>query len=191
MLTHMKNIVLWAALSACAASALAQQAPAPADFATSVKTQYNSNKGFILASATKMPDDAYGWRPNGLQSELRTFGQMLAHIANENNQVCSRLIGKPTPTPLDDSKGTFTKAEATKFLKDAFALCDPVYNSLTNQSIVEMVKLPGRNNTTREQPRGTSLIANVAHSNEQYGMIMLYFGMKGLVPPSHERRAGQ
>lgn len=188
----MKNTFLCAALSVCAAaSALAQQTAAAADFATSVKNQYNSNKAFILASAAKMPDDAFEWRPAGLQSELRTFGQTLAHIANENNQVCSRLTGKPVPKPLDDSKGTFTKAEATKFLKDAFGVCDPVYNSLTNQSVVEMVKLPGRGSTTREQPRGTSLVANVAHSNEQYGMIMLYFGMKGLVPPSHERRSGQ
>jgi hypothetical protein len=187
----MKNALLCATFSVWALPALAQPAPATADFATSVKNQYNSNKGFILASAEKMPDDAYGWRPAGLQSELRTFGQILAHIANENNQVCSRLMGQPVPKPLDDSKGTFTKAEAAKFLKDAFALCDPIYSSLTNQSVAELVKLPGRNNTTREQPRGTSLIANLAHSNEQYGMIMLYFAMKGLVPPSHERRSGQ
>jgi DinB superfamily len=182
---------IFVALSVCAAYGLAQQAPAPADFATSVKNQYNSNKAFILASAEKMPDDAFGWRPAGLESELRTFGQILVHTANENSQTCSRLIGQPTPKPLDDSKGTFTKAEATKALKDAFALCDPLYNSLTNQSIAEMVKVPGRNNTTREQPRGTSLIANLAHSNEQYGMIMLYFGMKGLVPPSHARGGGR
>ncbi|MDP9169946.1 MAG: DinB family protein [Acidobacteriota bacterium] len=173
------------------AAALAQQAPTPADFATSIKNQYNSNKGFILASAEKMPDEAYGWRPAGLEAELRTFGQILAHIANENNQTCSRLNGQATPKPLDDAKGTFTKPEATKFLKDAFALCDPLYNALTNQSMAEIVKLPGRNNTTREQPRGTSMVANLSHSNEQYGMIMVYFGMKGLVPPSHARGGGR
>jgi hypothetical protein len=173
----------------CAAIAWAQPQPAPADFAASVKSQYTNNKRFILAAAEKMPDDGFGWRPAGLQAELRTFGQMLAHIANENNITCARVTGQPVPKALDDAKGTFTKADATKFLNDAFGMCDPVYNALTNQSIVEMVKWPGRNTTTVERPRGTALIANVAHSNEQYGMIMVYFGMKNMVPPSHERRA--
>jgi hypothetical protein len=182
----MKNALFCALLVASAVSASAQQAAAPASFADTLKMQYTSNKGFLLASAEKWPEDAYAWRPAGLQAELRTFGQILVHIANENNQVCSRLMGKPVPTPYDDNKGTFTKAEATKALKDAFTVCDPVYAALTNETIVQMVPIAGRGNTPRMAPRGTTLVANVAHSNEQYGMVMVYFGMRGAVPPSHE-----
>ncbi len=178
--------VPFCALLALTAPLLAQQQQ-PADFATSIKNQYNQNKRYILASAEKMPADAYGWRPAGLEAELRTFGQILAHIANENNQTCSRLTGKPNPPHLDDAKGTFTPAEATKILNDSFALCDPLFNGLTNQNVSEMVKMPGRNGTTMERPRGASLISDLTHSNEQYGMIMVYFAMKGLVPPSHQK----
>jgi hypothetical protein len=160
---------------------------APADFAASINNAYTQNKNFLLASADKWPADQFGWRPAGLEAELRTFGQILAHIANEHFTVCSRVLGQPAPRPLDDAKGVFTQAEAKKALQDGFALCDPLYRALTNQNVVEMMSFPGRNNTTQQRPRGTLLIGNVAHSNEQYGQIMIYFALKGLVPPSHDR----
>jgi hypothetical protein len=183
----MKLAVLNAWLIACAVSVSAQQPAAPADFAATLKNQYNQNKGYLLAAAEKWPEDQFAWRPAGLEAELRTFGQILAHIANENNMVCARVTGQPMPKAFDDSKGVFTKADATQALKDGFAMCDPVYNSLTNQNIVEMMKVVGRNNSTVERPRGTTLVANVAHSNEQYGQVMVYFALKGMVPPSHAR----
>jgi len=186
----MKQSIGLAALLVCAGAAMAQpQAQkAPADFATTVKNQYNQNKGYILQSAEKWPADAYNWRPTGLEKELRTFGAMLVHIANENNTQCSRVQGKTPPATMDDATKVYTKAEASKILADSFAFCDPVFSALTNQSITEMVKMPGRNNSVMERPRGTQLIADLTHSNEQYGMIMIYFAIKGMVPVSHETR---
>ena len=168
----------------CAPAAMAQP-KAPADFAASIKNQYNQNKGYILASAEKMPEDAYAWRPTGLEKELRTFGQLLVHIANENNTQCSRSSGQPVPAELDDSKASYTKAQATKIVSDSFAFCDPVFNSLTNQNMGEMLKIAGRNKAATERPRGSVLISDLTHSNEQYGMIMVYFAIKGMTPVSH------
>lgn len=170
-----------------AGAAMAQQKAAPADFATSIKNQYSQNRGYILASAEKMPEDAYGWRPAGLEKELRTFGQLLVHIANENNTQCSRASGQAGPAAFDDSKAAYTKAQATKIVAASFAFCDPVFNSLTNQNVGEMMKI-ARNNTTMERPRGAVLISDLTHSNEQYGMIMVYFAIKGMTPVSHEGR---
>jgi hypothetical protein len=39
------------------------------------------------------------------------------------------------------------------------------------------------------ETRGTSMIANLAHTNEQYGMIMLYFAMNGLCSAEMKPRA--
>ena len=166
--------------------AIASAQQAPADFAATIKTQYNQNKGYIVASADKWPEDAYGWRPAGLETELRTFGQILVHIANENNQRCNRVLGQPVPTALDDTKVAYTKAEATRILKASFALCDPVFQALSNDNMSEMLQDAGQGGATMQRPRATSLIADLTHSNEQYGMIMVYFAMKGMVPMSHE-----
>lgn len=170
-----------------AAALMAQQparpaAPAP-DLAHALQNAYKQNSRFILASADKWPEDQYNWRPAGLESQLRTFGQILVHIANENNSQCSRSMGKASPKEVDDTKTDYSKAEATKIVKDSFDFCGPVFASLTNSNMAEMVKIPGRG----ERARATSLIMDVAHSNEQYGMIMVYYAMKGMVPVSHER----
>lgn len=122
----MKKSFFSVSLLALAATLGAQQAPT--DFSGAAKNQYNQNKRFILSSAEKMPAENFGWRPADLEPELRTFGQILAHIANENNQTCSRLTGKPNPAHLDGAKGVFTPAEATRFLNDSFAVCDPLFN---------------------------------------------------------------
>ena len=179
----MTKLILGVVLVVCASA----QQSVPADFAASIKSQYKQNQGFILASADKWPEDAYGWRPAGLEAELRTFGQLLVHIANENNQQCSRVLGAPNPTAPDDSKAAYTKAQATKIVKDSFAYCDPVFQALTNENTAEMVKMPGRGGATMQRPRATSLILDLTHSNEQYGMIMVYFAMKGMVPVSHAK----
>ncbi len=113
---------------------------------------------------------------------------MLVHIANENNQQCSRVLGQAAPADADDSKASYTKAQATKIVKDSFSFCDPVFQALTNENMAEMVKMPGRGGSTSQRARATSLILDLAHSNEQYGMIMVYFAMKGTVPVSHEKK---
>ena len=146
----MTKIILTAALLSIGVTALAQQ---PADFAASIKSQYKQNQGYILASAAQWPEDAYGWKPAGLDAELRTFGQLLVHIANENNQQCSRVLGKPNPIAADDSKAAYTKAQATRILKDSFAFCDPVFESLTNSNMADMVTMPGRGAATMQRGR--------------------------------------
>jgi len=40
----------------------------------------------------------------------------------------------------------------------------------------------------RDQAKVTVLAFNTAHNNEHYGNIVTYLRMKGLVPPSSERR---
>ena len=40
----------------------------------------------------------------------------------------------------------------------------------------------------RQQPRLTILTFNTAHNDEHYGNVVTYMRMKGLVPPSSERR---
>src|SRR5579884_1993157 len=162
-------LFLCGATIAFAQQPAAKRPPAPADLATAIRNAYKQNQGFIVASAEKWPADQYGWKPAGLDKELRTFGQVLVHIANENNAQCSRVLGTTEPKAFDDSTAAYTKAEATKIVKDSFAFCDPVFQALTNENMTEMVKIPGR----AERAHATSLILDLAHSNEQYGMIMV------------------
>ena len=168
-------------------AASAPQPPPPTDIATNLKRQHAAIRKNLAASATKMAEADYGFRPQGVDPVVRTFGQFIIHLANANNGFCARALGEQ-PKANADEKATMTKAETVKLLEDSLAVCDRAYDSLTPASAVEMLKIAGRNNTVVEIARANPLINNLAHNNEHYGNLVTYMRAKGLVPPSSEPR---
>jgi uncharacterized damage-inducible protein DinB len=167
-----------------------QQPPASAsstDLATSIQRQYKNVRGFVAAAAEKMSETDYGFRPQGVAPEVRTFGQLIAHIANVNGGACARAKGEQ-PKPPTNEKTVTDKASLVKALNDALTACDAVYASLTDASLVEKIKVQGRGGAQNEVARGAGLITNISHTNEHYGNIVTYMRAKGLVPPSSEGR---
>ena len=168
----------------------AQQTPPPSlDLAGSLKLSHQNIRRNLAASAEKMPEADFHFKPQGTSAEVRTYGQIIAHLANSNYAVCALVKGEPPPAkPLDDERAMQPKAELVKALNDSLAYCDAVYDGQTAASINEMVKRQGRNNVTLERARGIPLFSNVAHNNEHYGNLVTYLRAKGIVPPSSEPR---
>jgi uncharacterized damage-inducible protein DinB len=165
--------------------AAAPQPPPPTDIALNLKRQHATIRKNLAASAAKMAEADYGFRPQGVDPVVRTFGQFIVHIANANNSFCARALGEPAKAGVDE-KATMTKVEYIKLLEESLAVCDRAHESLTTASAVEMLKVAGRNNTTVEIARANPLINNLAHNNEHYGNLVTYMRAKGLVPPSSE-----
>jgi uncharacterized damage-inducible protein DinB len=152
-------------------------------FAAFLKAQNNGIKGNLLKSAEKMPEEHYAFQPT---KEVRTFGQLLGHVANAQYSFCAPVKGEANPMQGKDAEKLTTKADLVKALTDAMAYCDAAYAGLTDTNVVEMIKVTGRNNVTRELARANQLTFNLAHNNEHYGNIVTYMRIKGLVPPSSE-----
>jgi len=113
---------------------------------------------------------------------VRSFGQLVGHIADAQYLFCSPVLGKPNPAPgVEKSKAA--KADLVQALKDAFTYCDQAYDGMTDAQTAALVKFFGA-----DQAKVTVLSFNTAHNNEHYGNIVTYMRMKGLVPPSSERR---
>ena len=118
----MKKSLFVAAAVFCAATASAQQAPPPTpaasapqpppptDIALNLKRQHAAIRKNLSASATKMAEADYGFRPQGVDPVVRTFGQLIIHLANANNGFCARALGEQ-PKANADEKATMTKAE--------------------------------------------------------------------------------
>ena len=66
-------------------------------------------------------------------------------------------------------------------LSEAFAYCDRAYETLTDESAVEMVKFMGGDN-----PKLGVLNTNQVHTIEHYGNLVTYMRIKGLVPPTSD-----
>jgi uncharacterized damage-inducible protein DinB len=143
------------------------------------KFLHDMAKNNILRSAEKMPEENYSFRP---APEVRSFGQLLGHIADAQYLFCSAVAGKPNPA-MGIEKTKTSKADLVPALKEAFAYCDSAYAEITDARLAETVKFFGR-----EQTRATVLSFNTAHNNEHYGNIVTYLRMRGIVPPSSESR---
>lgn len=171
-----------------ASVAYAQTTPAPANpLSTYLKNAETNIQANISKSADKFAEADYGFRPAGIQPEVRTFGQFLAHIAEANYSYCSRAKGEANPNKVQIEKTITAKADLVKALSESFAYCDAVYGSLTDAKLTETITVPGPNNTTRQIARAQPLIVNLAHNNEHYGNLVTYMRAKNIVPPSSER----
>jgi uncharacterized damage-inducible protein DinB len=185
MLPRMKNhLIALTVLTAFAVPALAQEpakpAPPPITASGGLKNLYTNSRNWILRAAEVMPEEHYAFKPT---PEVRSFGELLGHIANAQYSFCAAPRKTASPNTDNIEKTATTKAALTAALKDAFAFCDPAYESLADAQMTEMVK-----SGQREAAIGYGLTFNVAHNFEHYGNIVTYMRLKGLVPPSSEPR---
>jgi uncharacterized damage-inducible protein DinB len=179
-------VLLGTSLAIPAAAQTAQQ-PTANPLSTWLRNAYMGNRGNIVKSAEKMPEENYGMRP-GQQEEVRTFGQQLGHIADYNFLWCSQAKGEKNPNAGSNLEKLTTKAEFMKALNDAFAYCDPVYASLTDASGMEVVDITQENGRQTRNLRMALLILNYGHNNEVYGSMVTYMRIKNIVPSSSEPR---
>jgi uncharacterized damage-inducible protein DinB len=135
----------------------------------------------IKESADAMPEAKFAFRP---VSTVRTFGQILAHVAGANYQFCSVAKGERAPHAEDEfEKSATTRAAIVKALNDSLAYCDTAYASLDDKKAAEMIGSGGA-----RQARAAALIGNTDHLNEHYGNLVTYFRINGIVPPSSRQR---
>jgi uncharacterized damage-inducible protein DinB len=171
-----------------AASATAQtQQSAPPSSTGFLKNMYRNNRGEILRSAEKFPEQFYGLRP-GPQTEVRTFGQLVGHLANFNYLWCSQAKNENNPMEGKDFEKLTSKADLAKALNDAFAYCDSVYNALTDVSGQEILEITQENGGKRRINRLSLLVLNYGHNEHHYGNMITYMRMKSVVPASSEPR---
>jgi uncharacterized damage-inducible protein DinB len=140
----------------------------------------------IVRMAEKMPEENYGMRP-GAQTEVRTFGQQVTHVATFNFLWCSQAKGEKNPSPGNLDKLT-SKADILKVLNDAFAYCDGAYSALTDASGAEVIDITQENGRQTRNLRMGLLTLNYGHNNEIYGSMVVYLRMKNIVPPASEPR---
>ena len=142
------------------------------------KIAYTRVKGIVVRSADKMPEENYSFKP---VDTVRSYGQIVGHLADAQYLFCSLALGEKNPG-LDIEHTKTSKADLVAALNTAFAYCDKAYDSMTDASAAQTIKLFGN-----DAPRMSALIVNNMHNMEHYGNLVTYMRMKGIVPPSSEQ----
>jgi uncharacterized damage-inducible protein DinB len=117
---------------------------------------------WIVRAAESVPEAQYGYKPT---DAVRTFGQVVGHVADGNNYYCARATGTNREWAETVALSGAGKAELLAQLKQSIAACTAAHTAA---------------NAARVAP----LIANYGHASLHYGNVVTYLRMMGITPPS-------
>lgn len=167
----------------------AQTTPAPiSSLSALVDRQVSQYEKNVVEAAEAMPADKFDFNPASLNikgaaySDVRSFATLVKHTATANYRFWSTLTGDKMPENIKGPNGPDdlkTKDQIIQFLKDSFALGHKAAKTITQENALE--QLPFFRGT---QPRLYIASACVIHAADEYGQMIEYLRMNGIVPPA-------
>ena len=162
----------------------AQQPAAPtagSPMVSSIRGGYELVKGHILKAAEQVSEENYAFKAT---PDVRSLGQLFAHIADANFGICSAATGSKEGAISGTEKSKTAKKDIVEALQASFKFCDAAFDGMTDAKANETAKffLPGTHT------RLGLLSFNAMHDWEHYGNIVTYMRLKGMVPPSSAKR---
>jgi uncharacterized damage-inducible protein DinB len=155
---------------------LAAQSPSSAAVAAS-SALWSQTIDYIIKSAEQMPEASYSFRPT---PAVRTFGQLIGHVAGAQYTYCSAALGDKPANEGDIEKTKTSKADLVAAIKASTDYCRRAYGQ-SDAAAMGMTSVFGENHS-----RLYVLIGNATHDAEHYGNIVTYLRMNGMVPPSSQ-----
>lgn len=131
---------------------------------------------WLVKGAEQMPEANYSFKPT---ADIRSFGELVGHVANSNFGICAGIRGEKSPSTADFEKVT-GKAALVKGLKEALAYCHTV-QVWAGAHTHDNINLFGMKGSVT-----WGLAFNIAHNAEHYGNMVTYMRMKGMTPPSSQ-----
>jgi hypothetical protein len=167
----------------------AQASPAaPATFASVVDRQVSTYEKNVVDAAEAMPADKFDFTPATLNipgaayKDVRTFAQLVKHTATANYRLWTNITGEKMPENIKGTNGPDelkTKAEIIQFLKDSFAMGHRAAKTITAQNALEEIAW-----FRGTAPRLFVASGAVIHDADEYGQMVEYLRMNGIVPPA-------
>ncbi|HEV7675495.1 MAG TPA: DinB family protein [Candidatus Angelobacter sp.] len=160
----------------------------PATFASVVDRQVSQYEKLMVEAAEAMPADKFDFTPASLKipgsaySDVRTFATLVKHTATANYRFWTTLTGEKMPENIKGPNGPDelkTKEQIMQFLKDSFAVGHRAAKTLTAENALEQI--PFFRGT---QARLFVASGAVIHAADEYGQMIEYLRMNGIVPPA-------
>jgi hypothetical protein len=170
------------------------QAPAPTpSIAAGLDRETSMIENNLVNAASAMPEDKFNFTPESLNipganfKGVYTFAGLVKHVATVNFALTSGATGDKPPAGVTDEKGPASmtsKAEIVQFLKDSFAAVHKAAKGLTPENSAELISGMGPQKT----PRIFVVSFVLAHCNDEYGQMVEYLRMNGIIPPASAPR---
>jgi uncharacterized damage-inducible protein DinB len=192
------GLVMAVTLIFCGAPASAQT-PAGNPYVKAARGQFAVVQTLVMLSAEKVGEELYAFKPT---PDVRTLGEVLGHIAGASTFLCSVAAGTQNvadvlknPAALQAEEKKASKADVIAALKKSRAYCESVFDSLADARAQETVPFLSPDSLTVDSitltptPKLMVLTSATSHAWEHYGNLVTYMRLKGIVPPSSERKS--
>jgi uncharacterized damage-inducible protein DinB len=133
----------------------------------------------LVAAAEEFPVDKYTYHPT---PEGMTVGNTMAHIAQVNTFVCSKVGGVAAPEQA--KVGETDKDKLVEELKTSMDFCRQAFSGLTDAKLGESIPGFGGRQTTR-------FAAALEVTNDlidHYATLSVYLRINGLLPPTAQKK---
>jgi hypothetical protein len=144
---------------------LQAQTKRPTTPAETIAAYFKNVNDQVLVMAKDFPEDKYQFR---LKPEMRSFGDVIVHIASGNVYAAKAGRGEKVKWDELDPKNYKTKADIVALLEKSIQDSDA---------------------TLKGSPEGPQKnlepwMGVMEHSAEHYGLLIAYYRANGIVPPS-------
>ena len=165
------NLTLASLANAQISPNLPNPTTAPNPLTTTLSIFRSNMQDKIMKSADAMPESKYSYRPT---KDVRSFGEILNHVADISYILCSNAKGEATPATAA-AKGS--KTEIMAYLKGAFGYCDGVYSGFTDAHLNDPADFFGI------KTNKMFILTQVGnHDALHYGNLVAYLRLNGLEP---------
>jgi uncharacterized damage-inducible protein DinB len=144
----------------------------------------------IMSAVNAMPADKFSFAPSAAifvpsqkpdylspnDKGVRTFGQMVGHIAQANYFFFSAVDGSKMGPEVKAIGSMTSKDDLVKALEGSFAFAHKAVGTLTAANAFASVK--------DDQTKTSMAAFGIAHMCDHYGQLVEYLRMNGVVPPA-------
>jgi DinB superfamily len=147
----------------------------PNPVSAAVKSQLPRFSKNMVAAAEAMPAEKYNFKPT---PEMNTFGHLVMHIAQSNNNLCSKISGAAAPDVKISDSDPKDKLVAT--LKASFEYCTAALEKVDDSKLGDQMILFGNHPFSRA---GVLIILS-DDWYDHYGAQAIYLRLNGILPPT-------
>src|ERR1700690_2916539 len=164
-----------------AASAPAQTAPAPTKnpVSTALRDILAGREKSTVAAVEAMPNDKFNYKPS---ADQRTFGELLVHMAETNDLLCSKAAAVRAPK-VEEGKNTDSRDKLIAALKTSFDFCSDALAGMDDSKLAETTEGFGGKQVTRAWISLTLAGAWADH----YAEAAMYLRLNGVLPPNAKK----
>jgi uncharacterized damage-inducible protein DinB len=145
---------------------------------TAVRADVAQHAKNLVAGAQEMPEDKYSYAPTPQQM---TFGQMVLHVAQSNDFLCSRISGGTAPSAGNLTKDS-PKAQLIAAMQASFDYCDQALAKVNDTDLSQEVPFFGG----RQVSKASALLSLATDLSDHYAQEAIYLRLNGHLPPTGE-----